>query len=167
MHRLLDVRALLGNISSLYHDVPKENKHWPLWRLTLRTIWISHWTAFAGSPRPRYLKLLFRSSDNPTTASDFALLTPTLSRSHPGVAVAVNSVTIDIAPNIVIVAQTRPAGPLSPSARDCAAADPTRDVKAATSIRPLPRLNNPRTDAESVTFAIDNAFTMTFEATAG
>jgi hypothetical protein len=105
------------------------------------------------------LKLLLKSSDKPTTASDFALRTPTLSRSHPGVTAAVNSMEKDIAPNMVIVAHARPAGPLSPIANDYAAVEPIKDVKAAISIRPLPKLNMLNPDIDSVELSIAKVFT--------
>lgn len=63
-----------------------------------------------------------------------------LSRSQPGVAVAMNNLTTGMAPKTVIIAHARPAGPLSPSASDSAAVDPINDVRAAISIRLLPKL---------------------------
>lgn len=64
--------------------------------------------------------------------------------------VAINSLTTDSAPKMVIIAQARPPGPLSPSANDSAAVEPIKDVRAAISIKPLPKLIEPRAALISV-----------------
>jgi hypothetical protein len=66
---------------------------------------------------------------------------------------------MDAAPNIVIVAQTRPAGPLLPSAKACVAVDPINEVSAAISISPVlsPKVPEPELEPNPEPFKPDMA----------
>lgn len=81
--------------------------------------------------------MLFKFKERPTAAYGFRLLTPRVSRNHPGVMVAIPALTMDAAPKMVIVAHAKQADPLLPSAKDGVEVDPINEVSAAISIRPL------------------------------
>jgi hypothetical protein len=67
--------------------------------------------------------------------------------------VAIPALTMDAAPKMVIVAQTKPAGPLLPSAKDGVEVDPINEVSGAVSIRPLLKPNEPEPESDPVEFA--------------
>jgi hypothetical protein len=100
------------------------------------------------------MPVLFKFKERPTAASVSGLLTPKVSRNHPGVMVAIPALTMDAAPKMVIVAQTKPAGPLLPSAKDGVEVDPINEVSAAISIRPLLKPNELEPESDPVEFAI-------------
>jgi hypothetical protein len=80
-------------------------------------------------------RLVCSSKLQPTAPSVSLLLSPNVPRSQPGVVAAMQARTIDITPNILIVAHTNPAAPLFPSISDSAVEDPMRAVSAVTSTR--------------------------------
>jgi hypothetical protein len=68
--------------------------------------------------------------------------------------VVIPALTIDAAPKMVIVAQTNPEGPLSPSTKDGVEVDPINEISAAISIRPLLKPNELEAESDPVEFAI-------------
>lgn len=85
------------------------------------------------------LELQASSKSNPIATSDALSLNPNSARSHPGLAPLIHALMIELAPKVLIVPQTRPADPLSPSTRVSAIVDPMRVVNAPISMRLFPK----------------------------
>jgi len=84
------------------------------------------------------LRVSFKS--NPIALSEAVLLNPSSDLSHPGLAPLMKALMTEGAPNALAMLQTKPAGPLSPSASVSAMSDPMRVVNAANGTRPFPKL---------------------------
>ena len=77
---------------------------------------------------------------SPIALSEAILLNPSSDLSQPGVAPLMKALITEGAPNALAMLQTKPAGPLSPSASVSAMSDPMRVVKAANGTRLFPKL---------------------------
>ena len=77
----------------------------------------------------------------PMALSVGAVRSPSICLNHPGLAALAHVLITDEEPKAEMLPQTRPAAPLLPSMRSPAVLLPMRVVKAATSMRPFPKLS--------------------------
>jgi hypothetical protein len=84
------------------------------------------------------LRESFKSS--PSALSEAIFLNPSSDLSHPGIAPLMQALMTEVAPNALVMLQTKLADPLSPSMSVSAVLDPMRVVNAATSMRLFPKV---------------------------
>ena len=98
-------------------------------------------TPMASPVMPWMSVFLFKLILHPTALSGPTVLTPIVSRNHPGVQADTHTLTMNIEPKELSAAHGRPHAPRFPKARESAVLPPMSAVSAAISTRPPLMLN--------------------------